>query len=367
MIKLIMESNGSVVLKSVNSDGVWYFVKSATKNKTFWSKSISNVNEFAKKESALNKLYTVLRRLPENAFYDDEDDLLYGIEDADELKNAKFAKFYIVDTNGKEIEDVSAEVRKHLLSDDEFISGLMDGLVDDFDESVKSVTKSSCKEDFVFTDSDYGRCIAEEVANIMQDMDWRDNLNGNYDTYDEEWDAYVDQVLEQLESDPQEVIDWLEDEDGSDVNASLIRNITKYFMNQNESIKHSGRVMKEGSWDDDEYTDENGYLTEDHADYLECNITLTLETFHDDISRIREYIIEDACRSDDYNKISLGNYKMYDRDEELVDLDGDPYEFDGQNVVDLVVRFCVDENGEYDFIEYGMDEAIRAIRRYLFY
>ena len=263
MIKLIMESNGSVVLKSVNSDGVWYFVKSATKNKTFWSKSISNVNEFAKKESALNKLYTVLRRLPENAFYDDEDDLLYGIEDADELKNAKFAKFYIVDTNGKEIEDVSAEVRKHLLSDDEFISGLMDGLVDDFDESIKRVTESS--------------------------------------------------------------------------------------------------------WDDDEYTDEDGYLTEDHADYLECTVTLTLETFHDDISRIREYIIEDACRSDDYNKISLGNYKMYDRDEELVDLDGDPYEFDGQNVVDLVVRFCVDENGEYDFNEYGMDEAIRAIRRYLFY
>lgn len=259
MIKLIMESNGGIVLKSVNSDGVWYFVKSATKNKTFWSKSISNVNEFAKKESALNKLYTVLRRLPENAFYDDEDDLLYGIEDADELKDAKFAKFYIVDTNGKEIEDVSAEVRKHLLSDDEFISGL----IDDLDESVKRFTESS--------------------------------------------------------------------------------------------------------WDDDEYTDEDGYLTEDHADYLECTITLTLETFHDDVSRIRDYIIEDACRSRDCNKISLHDYKLFSRDDELIDLDGDPYEFDGQNVVDLVVRFCVDENGEYDFNEYGMDEAIRAIRRYLFY
>lgn len=118
---------------------------------------------------------------------------------------------------------------------------------------------------------------------------------------------------------------------------------------------------------DDEYRNSEGYLTEDHADYLECTITLTLETFHDDVSRIREYIIEDTCRSRDYNEISLGNYKMYERDEELVDLDGDPYEFDGQNVVDLVVRFCVDENGEYDFNEYCMDEAIRAIRRYLFY
>ena len=152
MIKLIMESNGGVVIKSVNSDGVWYFVKSATKNKTFWSRSISNVNEFAKKESALNKLYTVLRRLPENAFYDDEDDLLYGIEDADELKNAKFAKFYIVDTNGKEIEDVSAEVREHLLSDDGFISGLMD----DLDESVSNNLNENFYE-IIYTNEDGGK------------------------------------------------------------------------------------------------------------------------------------------------------------------------------------------------------------------
>ncbi len=257
MIKLIMESNGGIVLKSVNSDGVWYFVKSATKNKTFWSKSISNVNEFAKKESALNKLYTVLRRLPENAFYDDEDDLLCGIEDADELKDAKFAKFYIVDTNGKEIEDVSAEVRKHLLSDEEFISGL----IDDLDESVKRFTESS--------------------------------------------------------------------------------------------------------WDDDEYTDEDGYLTEDHADYLECLITLTVATFTEDIRIIREYIIDEVLHSRDCNKISLHDYKLIERNNELVSLDGDPYMFDGQGVVDLVVRFSVDENGEYDFNEYGFDEAIEEIQRYL--
>lgn len=257
MIKLIMESNGGVVLKSVNSDGVWYFVKSATKNKTFWSKSISNVNEFAKKESALNKLYTVLRRLPENAFYDDEDDLLYGIEDADELKDAKFAKFYIVDTNGKEIEDVSAEVRKHLLSDDEFISGL----IDDLDESVKGFTESS--------------------------------------------------------------------------------------------------------WNDDGYTDEDGYLTEDHADYLECQITLTVATFTESVSTIRDYIIDEVMTSRDCNRISLHDYKLFERRYELIDLDGDAYLFDGQGVVDLVVRFSVDANGEYDFDEYGFDEAIEEIKRYL--
>lgn len=259
MIKLIMESNGGIVLKSVNSDGVWYFVKSATKNKTFWSKSISNVNEFAKKESALNKLYTVLRRLPENAFYDDEDDLLYGIEDASELKDAKFAKFYIVDANGKEIEDVSAEVRKHLLSDEEFISGL----IDDLDESVKRFTESS--------------------------------------------------------------------------------------------------------WDDDEYTDEDGYMTEDHADYLECQITLTVATFTESVIIIREYIIDEVLHSRDCNRISLHDYKLIERNNELVSLNGDPYEFDGQEVVDLVVRFSVDENGEYDFNEYGFDEAIGEIRRDLLY
>lgn len=57
-------------------------------------------------------------------------------------------------------------------------------------ESVKR--NKRVKEDFTVTDADYGRDIAEEVANIMQDMDWRDSLDGNYETYDEEWDAYVD-------------------------------------------------------------------------------------------------------------------------------------------------------------------------------
>ena len=275
MIKLIMESNGGIVLKSVNSDGVWYFVKSATKNKTFWSKSISNVNEFAKKESALNKLYTVLRRLPENAFYDDEDDLLYGIEDADELKDAKFAKFYIVDTNGKEIEDVSAEVRKHLLSDEEFISGL----IDDLDESVKRFTESS----------------------------WDD------DEDEEDDDEYED-----------------DDDD-----------------------------------DEDEYRDSDGYLTEDHADYLECQITLTVATFTESVNTIRDYIIDEVLHSRDCNRISLHDYKLIERNNELVSLDGDPYELDGQEVVDLVVRFSVDENGEYDFNEYGFDEAIEEVQRYL--
>lgn len=97
--------------------------------------------------------------------------------------------------------------------------------------AVESIRRNKrVKEDFTVTDADYGLDIAEEVANIIQDMDWRDNLDGNYETYDEEWDAYVDQVLAQLESDPQEVIDWLEDEEDYDNNRSLIRKIEKYFL-----------------------------------------------------------------------------------------------------------------------------------------
>jgi hypothetical protein len=114
--------------------------------------------------------------------------------------------------------------------------------------AVESVKRNKrVKEDFTVTDADYGWDIAEEVANIMQDMDWRDNLDGNYETYDDEWDAYVDQVLAQLESDPQEVIDWLEDEEGSDVHRSLIRNIIKCFGGSvSESVKKkNSKSLKE--------------------------------------------------------------------------------------------------------------------------
>lgn len=131
-MRLIYESDKGVMLKTVSSSGTWYLIKSATRNKSFWDKELSYVNEFAKKESALKKLYTMLQRLPETAFYDEED--MYDIEDPDELKDVKFAEFYITDTHGNVIDDVSDEVKQHLLSDEKFVSGLFDDLDDeDFD------------------------------------------------------------------------------------------------------------------------------------------------------------------------------------------------------------------------------------------
>lgn len=124
---LIREKEDSgVMLKTVSSGGEFYLIKSATRNKSFWNKELSYVNEFAKKESALKKLYTVLHKLPEYAFYDEDD--IYDIDDLDELEDVKFAKFYITDSHGTTIEDVSDEVKEYLLSDDEFTSGLFDDL-----------------------------------------------------------------------------------------------------------------------------------------------------------------------------------------------------------------------------------------------
>jgi hypothetical protein len=131
-MKLIYESDNGVMLKTISSSGTYYLIKSATINKSFWNTGLSYANVFAKKESALKKLYTMLQRLPETAFYDEED--MYNIEDPDELKDVKFAEFYITDTHGKVIEDVSEEVKQHLLSDEKFVSGLFDDLDDeDFD------------------------------------------------------------------------------------------------------------------------------------------------------------------------------------------------------------------------------------------
>ena len=131
---IIEESNSGVMLKSVNSEGAYYLIKSATRNKSFWNKSISYVNEFAKKESALNKLYKVLQKLPDNAFYDSDD--ISDFESFDDIENAKFAKFYITDTNGNTIEDISDEVKDHLLNDDKFIDSVLDDFDDELDEAV---------------------------------------------------------------------------------------------------------------------------------------------------------------------------------------------------------------------------------------
>ena len=130
-------ADGGVMLKTETAEGTYYLAKSATKKKTFWTESYDSANKFAKKDSALNKLYSVLGRLEDNAFYDADD--MYDIEDEADLKKAKFAKFYITDLSGKTIEDISTEVKNHMLADDEFVSAVLGDIddEDDIEESTK--------------------------------------------------------------------------------------------------------------------------------------------------------------------------------------------------------------------------------------
>jgi hypothetical protein len=124
MLKLVYESYGYIMLKTTTSTGSYYLIKSATKNKSFWNKEISYVNLFASSESALNKLYKVLQKFPENAFYDEDD--MYDIEGEDDLRNAKFAKFYITDEHGEELKEITEEVKIHLLSNRKFVMGVLE-------------------------------------------------------------------------------------------------------------------------------------------------------------------------------------------------------------------------------------------------
>ena len=130
-------ANSGVMIKTETAEGTYYLAKSATKKKTFWTESYDSANKFAKKDSALNKLYSVLGRLEDNAFYDADD--MYDIEDEADLKKAKFAKFYITDLSGKTIEDISTEVKNHMLADDAFVSAVLDDFddEDDIEESTK--------------------------------------------------------------------------------------------------------------------------------------------------------------------------------------------------------------------------------------
>ena len=130
-------ANSGVMIKTETAEGTYYLAKSATKKKTFWTESYDSANKFAKKDSALNKLYSVLGRLEDNAFYDADD--MYDIEDEADLKKAKFAKFYITDLSGKTIEDISTEVKNHMLADDEFVSAVLGDIddEDDIEESTK--------------------------------------------------------------------------------------------------------------------------------------------------------------------------------------------------------------------------------------
>ena len=271
LIKEIDNSN-AVQLKTESKNFTGYLVKSATGQKKFWNPSSSYVNYFAKKESAIKKLYQVIAKLPEYAFYDEDE--MYDFEDADELADAEFAKFYITDASGKKIiEDITEEVKEHLLSDEEFVS------------------------------------------KVIEDDD-----------------------------------DYFDDEDDLD---------------ECKEMSAMGKKLTIREAFEDEYMDSQGYLTEDHADYMESAIYIPVSVFTKKTNYIVEYIIEEAIRSNNARKISINDYKMAERQDNLVELDEDEEVYSDTEDVTLYVRFIVDENGEYDFNEYGIGQSVSNIKGYV--
>jgi hypothetical protein len=116
---------------------------------------------------------------------------------------------------------------------------------------------------------------------------------------------------------------------------------------------------------EDDYRDSQGYLTEDHADYMESAIYIPVSVFTKKTNYIVEYIIEEAIRSNNARKISINNYKMAERQDNLVELDEDEEVYSDTEDVTLYVKFIVDENGEYDFNEYGIGQSVSNIKGYV--
>lgn len=165
LIKEIDNSN-AVQLKTESKNFTGYLVKSATGQKKFWNPDSSYVNLFAKKESAIKKLYHVIAKLPEYAFYDEDE--IYDFEDADELADAEFAKFYITDASGKKIiEDITEEVKDHLLADEEFVSKVIEDDDDYFDDEEDL---DECKEMSVMVK----KLTLNEGSGAGYTIEWKD-------------------------------------------------------------------------------------------------------------------------------------------------------------------------------------------------
>ena len=73
------------------------------------------------------------------------------------------------------------------------------------------------------------RDFAEIISNELADMDWRDYVDGNYDTEDEAWEAFVDMTYQTLLKEPETIVDYLEDIDTAKSD-ELIKLINKYYI-----------------------------------------------------------------------------------------------------------------------------------------
>ncbi len=218
----LRESDSAVMIKTTTSDGDYYLIKSATKQKSFWNPSISKVNSFAKKDSAMKKLYQVLEKLPENAFHDPDN--IIDVEDESDLKKAKFAKFYITDMSGKTIEDISDEVKKYLLADEKFLDGVFDDLddEDDMDESLVREARIG-KMKSVYVSQEYVPEYGWEDVTVYDDTSYDSLRLAKQDVKSYRDNGYQARVITRKINNPDyvepsnnitydEVVAWLDDE-----------------------------------------------------------------------------------------------------------------------------------------------------------
>ena len=146
---------------------------------------------------------------------------------------------------------------------------------------------------------------------------------------------------------------------------AVFKSLCKQYCNEGLERSSMTRKLRIRESFEDEYRDRDGYLTEEHADYLETSVYIPISVFDRDTNYIYNYITEEAARSRDYRSISLNDYKIAERYGTVLEMDEDEEIYPDIENITLFVKFVVDQNGEYDFDEYLIKQNIDHIRAYI--